>query len=63
MKGNAAIIKCTIPSFVADFVQVISWIDEDGKEFLISSGGNVAGGNNLECQKAVNPTKILPVEN
>lgn len=31
IKGNAAVLKCTIPSFVADFVQVESWIDEEGK--------------------------------
>lgn len=24
--GNAALLKCTIPSFVADFIQVVSWI-------------------------------------
>lgn len=25
IRGNAAIIKCLIPSFVADFVDVVSW--------------------------------------
>jgi len=30
MKGNSAILKCLIPSFVADFVYVESWIDEEG---------------------------------
>lgn len=34
MKGNAAIIKCSIPSFVADFVSVIGWTDEEGKEYI-----------------------------
>ncbi|XP_054089348.1 cell adhesion molecule Dscam2 isoform X41 [Zeugodacus cucurbitae] len=29
IKGNAAVLKCSIPSFVADFVRVESWIDED----------------------------------
>lgn len=33
MRGNAAIIKCLIPSFVADFVQVVAWVNEDGEEF------------------------------
>lgn len=33
IKGNAAVLKCTIPSFVADFVQVESWIDEEGKVY------------------------------
>ncbi|XP_036333501.1 Down syndrome cell adhesion molecule-like protein Dscam2 isoform X9 [Rhagoletis pomonella] len=30
IKGNAAVLKCSIPSFVADFVRVESWIDEEG---------------------------------
>lgn len=25
IRGNAAILKCEIPSFVADFVTVVSW--------------------------------------
>lgn len=34
MRGNAAIMKCSIPSFVADYVQVIAWIDEEGNEIV-----------------------------
>lgn len=34
MKGNSAIIKCSIPSFVADFVSVVGWTDEEGIEYL-----------------------------
>lgn len=30
IRGNAAVLKCSIPSFVADFVKVESWVDEDG---------------------------------
>lgn len=33
LKGNAALLKCVIPSFVADFVSVQSWIDERGVVF------------------------------
>lgn len=33
MRGNSAIVKCSIPSFVADFVQVVAWADEDGVEY------------------------------
>lgn len=29
IKGNSAVLKCSIPSFVADFVRVESWIDEE----------------------------------
>ncbi|XP_034142429.1 Down syndrome cell adhesion molecule-like protein Dscam2 isoform X33 [Drosophila guanche] len=32
IRGNAAVLKCSIPSFVADFVRVESWIDEAGTE-------------------------------
>ena len=34
MRGNAAILKCLIPSFVADFVYVVTWIDDEGDEIL-----------------------------
>jgi len=30
IRGNTAVLKCSIPSFVADFVRVESWIDEIG---------------------------------
>ena len=35
--GNSALVKCEIPSFVADFVSVINWIDNDGNEFFPSA--------------------------
>lgn len=28
--GNAAVLKCLIPSFVTDFVQVLGWVDDNG---------------------------------
>lgn len=37
MRGNSAIVKCSIPSFVADFVHVVAWVDEEGNEFAGSS--------------------------
>ena len=40
MRGNSAIIKCLIPSFVTDFVQIIAWINEDGDEFTIGNDFN-----------------------
>ncbi|XP_060820242.1 cell adhesion molecule Dscam2 isoform X38 [Bombus pascuorum] len=33
IRGNAAIVKCTIPSFVAEFVSVDSWVGSDGSTF------------------------------
>ncbi|XP_044249293.1 cell adhesion molecule Dscam1 isoform X2 [Drosophila takahashii] len=41
IRGNAAVLKCSIPSFVADFVQVVSWQDEEGK--LYGSLGDQQG--------------------
>lgn len=33
IRGNAAILKCSIPSFVAEFVQVVGWQDDQGNSF------------------------------
>ena len=42
--GNSAIMKCEIPSFVADFVSVINWSDNNGGEFYFSQ--NTMGKKN-----------------
>lgn len=44
MRGNSAIMKCLIPSFVADFVSVEAWIDEEGTEFTINKSKDREGG-------------------
>lgn len=31
IRGNSAVMKCKIPSFVADFVSVESWVADDGQ--------------------------------
>ncbi|XP_049546748.1 Down syndrome cell adhesion molecule-like protein Dscam2 isoform X11 [Anopheles darlingi] len=36
IRGNTAVLKCNIPSFVTDFVKVDSWIGSDGQEYLAS---------------------------
>jgi hypothetical protein len=36
IRGNTALLKCSIPSFVADFVQVESWVDDEGKIYVAS---------------------------
>lgn len=28
--GNSVVLKCLVPSFVADFVQVLGWVDDNG---------------------------------
>ena len=48
MRGNSAILKCSIPSFVADFVHVVAWIDEDDNE-IVTSNDFTGGKNPLNC--------------
>lgn len=42
MLKNPAIFRCIIPSFVADFVYVVGWINEDETEYHIEN--NFTGG-------------------
>ncbi|XP_068899447.1 cell adhesion molecule Dscam1 isoform X41 [Tenebrio molitor] len=37
IRGNTAVLKCSIPSFVADFVFVESWIDDSGNVMKASN--------------------------
>ncbi|XP_055624194.1 cell adhesion molecule Dscam2 isoform X36 [Toxorhynchites rutilus septentrionalis] len=37
IRGNSAILKCKIPSFIADFVFIESWIDDSGVEYRLST--------------------------
>lgn len=30
--GNSVVVKCLLPSFVADFIQVVSWLVIDNDE-------------------------------
>ncbi|XP_076629343.1 cell adhesion molecule Dscam1-like isoform X20 [Colletes latitarsis] len=34
IRGNSAILKCSIPSYIAEFVTVEAWIREDGEVYL-----------------------------
>ena len=36
IKGNSALLKCAIPSFVADFVSVTAWVTSENKAFYPS---------------------------
>ena len=37
--GNSALVKCEIPSFVSDFVAVVSWVDNENNEYFPSQQG------------------------
>lgn len=38
LKGNTAIFKCHVPSFVSDYVFVTSWLQDDGHEIISQDG-------------------------
>ena len=38
--GNDAVFKCSIPSFVTDFVRAVSWIDSEGQSYSVGPLGN-----------------------
>lgn len=35
--GNSVVLKCLVPSFVADFIHVLGWVDDSGNNI----GSNV----------------------
>ena len=35
--GNDVLMKCSIPSFVSDFVLIVSWVDSEGVEYLLNN--------------------------
>lgn len=37
IRGNSAIMKCEVPSFVADFVSVEMWTDSDSNTYYPKS--------------------------
>lgn len=67
MRGNSAILKCTIPSFVADFVYVVAWIDDEGNEIVASTDDESKWGKMQkmhsinDSSKSPNPNFILVI--
>lgn len=49
LRGNSATLKCLVPSFVADFIIVESWVDEDNVEFMRTESNDLMG--NFSCVK------------
>lgn len=48
LRGNTATVKCLIPSFVADFVEVVEWVTDDGS-FASSPTSDTNYGNKKCC--------------
>lgn len=61
LRGNAAILKCHIPSFVTEYVTVTSWIisegDRDEMEINLNSEFNL--GNTASACLQYQPTLTL----
>ncbi|KAL9920269.1 Down syndrome cell adhesion molecule 1 isoform 1-T1 [Glossina fuscipes fuscipes] len=41
LKGNSAILKCHIPSFVGDFIAVASWVEDEEREIYPMSQNEI----------------------
>lgn len=64
IRGNAAIVRCKIPSFVSDFVYVESWIMDDGQILTINNTNDADGNDqllffNLHIQSRIHPFRFL----
>lgn len=40
IRGNSAILKCNVPSFVADFITVEAWVTSEGQTYTKDSIGS-----------------------
>ena len=40
IQGNDVILKCGIPSFVSDFLNVVSWEDDTGATYYTENNKN-----------------------
>lgn len=42
IRGNAALMKCEVPSFVSDFVSVEMWMDSNGGTYQPGENEGIA---------------------
>lgn len=49
LHGNTGILKCHIPSFVADFVSVDGWLNADDEDVLASVDNSVGIFSKCSC--------------
>lgn len=61
IRGNSAVMKCEVPSFVADFVFVEMWLDSAGNTYLPGSDyGNECDCYSLSLCRPLSPPPVLP---
>jgi len=58
MGGNAALLACQLPSFVADLVRVVGWVDDQGNEYLESTS-NYGNGSNSSISYMLPPCFVV----
>lgn len=61
IRGNAAIFKCQVPSFVADHVDVVGWIDSNGGSYVAdgqSYGIDLKHGRRKRLAKKFAPSSL-----
>ncbi|ETN60360.1 DSCAM [Anopheles darlingi] len=58
IRGNSAILKCKVPSFIADFVFVEAWIDNEGQEYLASDQDDAENEYIIRGNSAILKCKI-----
>lgn len=59
LRGNAAILKCLIPSFVTEYVSVASWIISEGddeEEIKLENSVNANGKIRIGHKKIHHPS-------
>lgn len=61
LRGNSAILKCHISTFVTEYVSVSSWIVSEGdtKELEINADDSNDLGADLFLEKALNPVPSI----
>ncbi|ENN75867.1 hypothetical protein YQE_07596, partial [Dendroctonus ponderosae] len=65
LKGNTGILKCLVPSFVSDFVQIIAWVADDGTTYdfetskYFNSGNCLVGEPKTSSQQQFTDTKTF----
>ncbi|RLU22747.1 hypothetical protein DMN91_005025 [Ooceraea biroi] len=62
IRGNSAILKCVVPSFVADFVKVLSWHTDQGEEFVPGDDFGITF-RSIRTANLPTPTSLLRAEN
>lgn len=62
IKGNSVVMKCGIPSFVADYVTVLSWSTDKGDNFYPGIDYGIYGSYHVTCDGLQNVSLLIFIE-